>query len=77
MTATPTPRRFVVCATPAHGHTAPLVALAGRLVADGHEVMFFTTEHYRETVEATGARFVPFASADDAHDLMVANPGRE
>ncbi len=59
------------------GHTAPLVALAGRLVGDGHEVVFFTTEHYRQTIEATGARFVPFAAADDAHDLMVANPERE
>ncbi len=74
---TPERRRFVLCTTPAQGHTAPLVALSGRLVADGHEVVFFTTEHYRDTVEATGARFVPFAADDDAHDLMVANPERE
>ena len=39
--------------------------------------MFFTTEHYRDKVEATGARFVPFAAEYDAHDLMVANPERE
>jgi UDP:flavonoid glycosyltransferase YjiC (YdhE family) len=71
------PRRFVLCTTPAQGHTAPLVALARRLVGAGHEVVFFTTEHYRDTVEATGARFVPFAAEDDAHDLMVANPERE
>jgi MGT family glycosyltransferase len=70
-------RRFVLCTTPAQGHTAPLLALAGRLVADGHEVVFFTTEHYRDAVEATGARLVPFAADDDAHDLMVANPERE
>jgi UDP:flavonoid glycosyltransferase YjiC (YdhE family) len=73
----PTPRRFVLCTTPAQGHTAPLVALSGRLVAEGHDVVFFTTEHYRASIEATGARFVPFAAADDAHDLMVANPERE
>ena len=72
-----TRRRFVLCATPAQGHTAPLVALAGRLVSEGHDVVFFTTEHYRATVEATGARLVPFAAEDDAHDLMVANPARE
>jgi MGT family glycosyltransferase len=70
-------RRFVLCTTPAHGHTAPLVAVARRLVDEGHEVVFFTTEHYRATVEATGARFVPFAAEYDAHDLMVANPERE
>jgi UDP:flavonoid glycosyltransferase YjiC (YdhE family) len=73
----PTRRRFVLCTTPAQGHTAPLVALSGRLVAEGHDVVFFTTEHYRASIEATGARFVPFAEADDAHDLMVANPERE
>lgn len=72
-----TARRFVVCTTPAQGHTAPLVALGRRLVDDGHEVVFFTTEHYRDSVEGAGARFVPFAEEDDAHDLMVANPERE
>jgi MGT family glycosyltransferase len=70
-------RRFVLCTTPAQGHTAPLVALAGRLITEGHDVVFFTTEHYRATIEETGARFVPFAAEDDAHDLMVANPERE
>jgi MGT family glycosyltransferase len=72
-----TSRRFVLCTTPAQGHTTPLLALARRLVGDGHEVVFFTTEHYRDKVAATGARFVPFASGCDAHDLMVANPERE
>jgi UDP:flavonoid glycosyltransferase YjiC (YdhE family) len=70
-------RRFVLCTTPAQGHTAPLLALAGRLIGEGHDVAFFTTEHYRDRVEALGARFVPFAAAYDAHDLMVANPERE
>ena len=71
------PRRFVLCTTPAQGHTAPLLSIARRLVADGHEVVFFTTEHYRDKVEATGARLLPFAQDCDAHDLMVANPERE
>jgi len=72
-----TPRRFLLCATPAQGHAVPLLAIAGRLVADGHQVVFFTTEHYRDRVTATGARFVPLAPECDAHDLMVANPDRE
>ncbi len=70
-------RRFVLCTTPAQGHTAPLLALARRLVADDHAVTFFTTAHYRGQVEATGASFVAFAPEDDSHDLMVANPERE
>ena len=75
--AGPLPRRYVLCTTPAQGHTAPLLALAGRLVGEGHEVVFFTTAHYQELVESTGARFVPFGEEYDAHDLMVANPERE
>ena len=67
----------MLCTTPAQGHTAPLLSVARRLVADGHEVVFFTTEHYRDKVEATGARLAPFAASYDAHDLMVANPERE
>ncbi len=70
-------RRYVLCTTPAQGHTGPLLALARRLVGAGHEVVFFTTAHYRDKVEATGASFVPFAEEYDAHDLMVANPERE
>ena len=50
-----TPRRFLLCATPAQGHAVPLLAIAGRLVGDGHQVVFFTTEHYRGKVTATGA----------------------
>ena len=72
-----TPRRFLLCATPAQGHAVPLLAIAGRLVADGHEVVFFTTEHYRDKVVATGAAFAPFAPDYDAHDLMVLNVERE
>jgi UDP:flavonoid glycosyltransferase YjiC (YdhE family) len=72
-----TARRFLLCSTPAQGHLAPLLPIARRLVDDGHEVVLFTTEHYRDRVTATGARFVPFGADYDAHDLMVANPERE
>jgi MGT family glycosyltransferase len=71
------PRRYLLCSTPALGHTVPLLALARRLVDDGHAVAFFTTAHYGERVKATGASFMPFAEAYDAHDLMVVNPDRE
>ena len=75
--AGPRRRRYVLCTTPAQGHTAPLLALARRLVDEGHDVVFFTTPHYRDKVASTGASFVPFAEEYDAHDLMVANPERE
>ena len=46
-----TPRRFLLCSTPAQGHVAPLLAIARRLVDDGHDVVFFTTR-----TTATGRR---------------------
>ena len=55
------PGGFLLCATPAQGHTAPLLAIARRLVDDGHEVVFFTTEHYRDKVTPTGAGSSPSA----------------
>jgi UDP:flavonoid glycosyltransferase YjiC (YdhE family) len=75
--AGPRRRRYVLCTTPEQGHTAPLLALARRLVEEGHDVVFFTTPHYCDKVAATGASFVPFAGEYDTHDLMVANPERE
>jgi UDP:flavonoid glycosyltransferase YjiC (YdhE family) len=73
----PVHRRYLLCTTPALGHTAPLLALSRRLVEQGDEVAFYTTPHYEERVEATGAQFLPFEAAFDAHDLMVVNPERE
>ncbi len=70
-------RRYLLCTTPALGHTVPLLAVARRLVEQGDEVAFYTTPHYEERVEATGAQFLPFEQAFDAHDLMVVNPERE
>ncbi len=70
-------RRYLFCATPALGHTVPLLAVSRRLVEQGDEVAFYTTPHYEERVEATGAEFLPFEQAFDAHDLMVVNPERE
>ena len=72
-----TSRRVLLCSTPAQGHIAPLLPIARRLVDEGHEVVLFTTEHYRDRVTSTGAQFVPFGADYDAHDLMVANPERE
>jgi UDP:flavonoid glycosyltransferase YjiC (YdhE family) len=73
----PVRRRFLLCTTPALGHTVPLLAVSRRLVEQGHQVAFYTTPHYEERVEATGAEFLPYEAAFDAHDLMVVNPERE
>lgn len=70
-------RRFLLASTPAKGHITPLLAISSHLVGRGHEVVFFTTDHYRQQVEETGARHVGFDPTYDAHDLMAANPLRE
>jgi MGT family glycosyltransferase len=70
-------RRFLLCTTPALGHTVPLLAVSRRMVEQGHEVAFYTTPHYEERVKSTGAEFLPIEVAFDAHDLMVVNPERE
>ena len=49
------------------GHTAPLLAVARRLSGEGREVVFFTTAHCRDAVEATGTSFVPLGRECDAH----------
>jgi MGT family glycosyltransferase len=57
--------RLLIATMPAAGHVGPLVPLALELVARGHDVSWYTGEAYRDTVEATGARFFPHVHAPD------------
>lgn len=59
--------RFLIAATPVPGHVSPLAAIAQHMAGRSHEVMFHTGSLFRDKVEATGARFVPFRAAID-HD---------
>ncbi|MFI9321371.1 macrolide family glycosyltransferase [Kitasatospora aureofaciens] len=47
---------------PAHGHVNPSLAVVGELVARGHRVSYVNDASFRETVESTGAVFVPYPS---------------
>ena len=69
--------RVLLAATPAQGHTGPMLSVARHLVGRGDEVVFLSTRHYAERVSATGARFAPLRPAADCHDTLVANPERE
>lgn len=40
---------------PAHGHINPSLPLVAELTRRGHEIIYFTTENYRQRIEATGA----------------------
>jgi MGT family glycosyltransferase len=47
---------------PAWGHVNPTLPVVQELVRRGHEVSYYLTEEFRETVEATGAIFQPYES---------------
>ncbi|WP_456286328.1 glycosyltransferase [Microbacterium sp. JZ70] len=50
------------------GDVEPYVALARRLVAEGHSAVLAAPEAYRPTVEGTGAEFAPVCTA--MHEVM-------
>jgi MGT family glycosyltransferase len=57
--------RILIASMPAAGHVGPLVPLAAELVQRGHDVAWYTGTDYRDTAEATGARFFPHVEAPD------------
>jgi UDP:flavonoid glycosyltransferase YjiC (YdhE family) len=50
---------IIIVAFPAHGHVAPLLAVAENFVKRGDDVRFITGALFGEKVAATGATFVP------------------
>ena len=53
-------RHILMVNLPYAGHTNPSLGLVRCLVAAGHEVEYIQAEAFRERVEASGARFVPY-----------------
>lgn len=51
--------RILFAATPLTGHVNPLIPIAQRLVDDGHEVFFQTSDIFSTRIEAAGSRFLP------------------
>lgn len=62
--------RFLISTVPATGHVHPALPVASALVARGHDVLWHTGPEYAETVERTGARFVPARHAPGFMDLL-------
>lgn len=50
---------YLLTCTPAHGHVAPVLAVARHLVDGGHRVRVLTSARYGERVAATGAELLP------------------
>ena len=57
--------RFMLTAMPFTGHVTPLRAVAAALVSRGHDVRVYTGGAFRDRVESTGARLVPWRVAPD------------
>lgn len=68
--------RFMLTAMPFTGHVVPVSAVAAALVSRGHDVRIYTGAAFRERVEATGARLVPWRAAPDfdENDLSATFP---
>ena len=58
---------------PAWGHVNPTLAVVQELVRRGHNVNYYLTENFRETIQATGANFQPYESKLQA--LMASGAG--
>lgn len=58
------PYRFLFVNLPLGGHLNPMTDLAETLIDAGHQVTFVMAEEMRETIEQTGANFVPYDDYD-------------
>ena len=54
------PMRYLFAHMPATGHVNPGLALAQALVKRGHDVRWYSIPRFKEAIQATGARYVPF-----------------
>src|SRR5713226_8720260 len=54
--------KYIFFNFPAHGHVNPTLAIVEELIARGEQVVYYLTEEFRQTIEATGATFRPFQS---------------
>jgi MGT family glycosyltransferase len=54
--------KYVFLNIPAWGHVNPTLAVVQELVRRRHDVSYYLTEEFRESIQATGAVFQPYAS---------------
>ena len=47
---------------PFAGHTNPTLPLTEALVKRGHNVFYINAEEYRDKIEHTGAKFIPYSN---------------
>src|SRR5258708_14738810 len=57
--------KILIVSTPATGHLNPLLAIAGILMAEGHEIAFLSGSVLRDRIEAIGAKFQALSEGGD------------
>lgn len=66
--------RILVTTTPVTGHVRPALPLVRRLVADGHDVTWYTGAKFTGAVTAAGADHRPVGAALDYDDADLPSP---
>lgn len=63
--------RILFTTTPITGHVRPGLPVARELVADGHEVAWYTGRKFADAVQGVGARYVPMTAGRDYDDSRL------
>ena len=63
---------YLLCATPAYGHVAPMVAIGRHLVGAGHQVRMLTGSRFADLVEAAGMEHISLPVEADYDDRNLA-----
>jgi len=56
---------------PAHGHINPTLGFVKELINRGNQVSYMSTEKFRKTIEATGARLIPYKLRFDPDSIVL------
>lgn len=72
------PYRILIATMPIPGHVAPFVPVARELLRRGHEVVWYSSRHFQDGIERSGARFEAIRSTIDYGDTQYNShfPGR-
>jgi UDP:flavonoid glycosyltransferase YjiC (YdhE family) len=62
---------ILIGATPIYGHTMPMRAVARGLIERGFDITFVSGSHFREPIEAIGARFHPLSGYSNFSEATI------
>lgn len=63
--------KFIFLTIPAYGHLNAMLGVAKKLIDDGHEVIVYNTEGFKEQIEKVGAKFHKLTADYKLIDLRI------